>query len=84
MRRGLRYCPHYLGAGIGLRASAHVLAAAGGDGLLEIDSNPNPLRSALAGPLEDLHEGKCRLGDAPGIGVTPDLKQLAELAARGC
>ena len=84
MRRGLRYCPHYLGAGIGLRASAHVLAAAGGDGLLEIDANPNPLRSALAGPLGDLNEGKCRLGDAPGIGVTPDLGQLAELAARGC
>ena len=28
-RRGLRYCPHYLGAGIGLLASAHVLAANG-------------------------------------------------------
>jgi D-galactarolactone cycloisomerase len=26
---GIRFCPHYLGAGIGLMASAHVLAAAG-------------------------------------------------------
>ena len=29
---GKRYCPHYLGGGIGLLASAHLLAAAGGDG----------------------------------------------------
>ncbi len=27
---GVRYCPHYLGGGIGLLASAHLLAAAGG------------------------------------------------------
>ena len=33
---GLRYCPHYLGGGIGLLASAHVLAASGGAGMLEI------------------------------------------------
>ena len=29
-RAGLLYCPHYLGGGIGLVASAHALAAAGG------------------------------------------------------
>ena len=34
---GKRFCPHYLGGGIGLLASAHLLAAAGGDGLLEIE-----------------------------------------------
>lgn len=34
---GIRYCPHYLGGGIGLLASAHLLAAAGGDGWLEVD-----------------------------------------------
>ena len=28
-----RYCPHYLGGGIGLAASAELLAAAGGDGV---------------------------------------------------
>ena len=84
LQRGLRYCPHFLGGGIGLLASAHVLAAAGGDGMLEIDANPNPLRTELAGPLAVLHEGACSLGDAPGIGVTPDMKQLAEVVARGC
>jgi L-alanine-DL-glutamate epimerase-like enolase superfamily enzyme len=55
---GLRYCPHYLGAGIGLLASAHVLAARGvGASLLEVDSNENPLRTLLCPPLETLREG---------------------------
>ncbi len=38
---GQRYCPHFLGGGIGLIASANLLAATGGDGLLEIDINKN-------------------------------------------
>ncbi len=73
---GLRYCPHYLGAGIGLMHSAHLLAAAGGDGLLEVDSNDNPLRSLLAPPLAEIEDGAVRLGDAPGIGLEPDLAAL--------
>jgi L-alanine-DL-glutamate epimerase-like enolase superfamily enzyme len=84
MEAGLRYCPHYLGGGIGLLASAHVLAAAGGDGILEIDANPNPLRSALAGGLASVKEGRARLGSQPGLGVEPDLAALAQLAAAGC
>jgi D-galactarolactone cycloisomerase len=81
--RGLRYCPHYLGAGVGLMASAHVLSAAGGDGLLEVDANPNPLRTELSPRIAKIAEGRCSLGDAPGIGVTPDLKVLAGLASSG-
>jgi L-alanine-DL-glutamate epimerase-like enolase superfamily enzyme len=73
---GLRYCPHYLGAGIGLMHSAHLLAAAGGDGLLEVDSNDNPLRSLLAPPLAAIEDGAVRLGDAPGIGLEPALAAL--------
>ena len=68
---GRRYCPHYLGGGIGLLASAHLLAAAGGDGLLEVDSNPNPLREGLADPFPPLEDGRLVLPDAPGLGVTP-------------
>ncbi|GAP37452.1 mandelate racemase/muconate lactonizing enzyme family protein [Piscinibacter sakaiensis] len=71
---GLRWCPHYLGAGVGLLASAHLLAALGRpDGLLEVDSNENPLRSLLAPPLQALAGGELALGDAPGLGVEPDL-----------
>lgn len=66
------YCPHFLGSGVGLLASAHLLAAQGGDGLLEMDTNPNPLRDALVGSLLDVKEGRIRLSDAPGIGITPD------------
>lgn len=73
---GLRYCPHYLGGGIGLMASAHLLAAVGGDGLLEIDVNPNPLREALAQPYPALRDGLFCLSEAPGLGVEPDCAGL--------
>ena len=69
---GRRYCPHQLGAGIGLLASAHLRAAAGGDGLLEVDCNPNPLREGLAQPFPRLADGTLFLTDAPGLGVAPD------------
>lgn len=75
---GIRYCPHYLGAGIGLMASAHVLAAAGGDGMLEVDANDNQLRSLLAPPLQQVLDGYITLAETPGIGVTPDLNVLGE------
>ncbi|MDM0078151.1 enolase C-terminal domain-like protein [Variovorax sp. J2P1-59] len=76
---GLRYCPHYLGAGVGLLASAHLLAAAGGDGSLEVDANDNPLRTAVAPALQHLDEDGCvSLGDAAGIGVEPDPQRIAE------
>lgn len=78
---GLRYCPHFLGGGIGLLASAHLLAAAGGDGMLEIDANPNPLRSEICGPLANVRHGHATLSDAPGLGIVPDLSMLRGLAA---
>ena len=73
LKAGLRYCPHYLGGGIGLVASAHILAAAGGDGLLEIDVNPNPLREALAQPFPKISGGRFTMPAGPGLGVDPDL-----------
>lgn len=77
---GLRYCPHYLGAGVGLMASAHLLAARGqANGLLEVDSNENPLRSLLAPALASLKDGTITLGEAPGLGIEPDLAACREL-----
>jgi L-alanine-DL-glutamate epimerase-like enolase superfamily enzyme len=74
---GLRHCPHYLGAGIGLLASAHVLAAnARAGGLLEVDANENPLRTLLCPPLSDLHAGRITLDAAPGLGIGPDIAAL--------
>jgi D-galactarolactone cycloisomerase len=83
LQAGLRYCPHFLGGGVGLLASAHVLAAAGGDGMLEIDANPNPLRTALAPQLSNPAHGTCELGETPGTGSSPDLQELAQVASRG-
>lgn len=71
---GLTYCPHFLGGGIGLLASAQLLAAAGGPGLLEVDVNPNPLRDAFAGAGENITDGTMALAGTVGLGVT-DLPQ---------
>jgi L-alanine-DL-glutamate epimerase-like enolase superfamily enzyme len=76
LTRGARLCPHFLGAGVGLLASAHLLAAVGGDGLLEVDANPNPLRTATCGPVGEVVDGRVRLSERPGLGDEPDLVAL--------
>ncbi|MEX0343309.1 MAG: mandelate racemase/muconate lactonizing enzyme family protein [Rhizobiaceae bacterium] len=64
---GLTYCPHSLGGGIALAASAHLLAAAGGPGQLECDANENAFRDEVFDlPLQD---GFVTLSEAPGLGV---------------
>lgn len=75
---GKRYCPHYLGGGIGLVASAHALAAVGGPGMLEVDINANPLRSELVGDLLSKERGTACLGHAPGLGYEPDLNSVRQ------
>lgn len=76
---GARFCPHYLGGGVGLLASAHLLAAVGGGGLLEVDANPNPLRSECCGPLAHVRAGRVSLDEAPGLGIDPDPGALQAL-----
>lgn len=65
---GRTYCPHFLGGGLGLLASAHLLAAAGGPGLLELDINANPLRDDLL-PPGTVRDGLFHLADTPGLGI---------------
>ena len=77
---GARFCPHWLGGGIGLLASAHALAAVGGGGMLEVDVNPNPLRSATCGPLANVGDGCAVLNNRPGLGIEPDLAGLQAYA----
>jgi L-alanine-DL-glutamate epimerase-like enolase superfamily enzyme len=75
--RGIAFCPHWLGGGIGLAHSLHVVAAAGTRAsFAEVDANPNPLRERVC-PMT-VEEGAVRLGDAPGLGFEPDLAALAE------
>ncbi len=78
---GRRYCPHFLGGGIGLLCSAHLLAAAGGDGLLEHDVNANPLRSRLV-VVPPIEGGMLGLPDLPGWGAAPDREVLRDYAAK--
>ena len=78
LKAGKMFCPHYLGGGIGLLASAHLLAGVGGGGLLEIDSNDNPLRDRFCGPVVNVVDGTVTLGDAPGLGIEPDLASIEQ------
>lgn len=73
---GIAYCPHWLAGGVGLAASLHALAAAPDvDRFAEVDANPNPLREDVF-PLA-IDDGWVTLGNAPGLGVEPDLRRLA-------
>lgn len=76
LEAGLNYCPHFLGGGIGLAASAHLLAAAGGPGMLELDANDNPLRDAFfaQGPAP---QGDFVIGARPGLGIEALPEEIA-------
>lgn len=75
---GLRYCPHFFSGPVALLASLHVLAAAGGEGLLEFDPHRNPGREALIGDLLPVREGRVPLPQGPGLGIVPDLGALSQ------
>jgi L-alanine-DL-glutamate epimerase-like enolase superfamily enzyme len=75
---GKTFCPHYLGGGIGLLASAHLLAGVGGDGLLEVDANDNPLRDCFSGAVADIMDGTIALTEVPGLGIDPDLAAIEQ------
>ena len=74
---GKRYCPHYFGGGVSLLASLHLLAAAGGSGLLEFDCHPNAGREAIVGDLLPVRDGTVPVPQGPGLGAEPDLAALA-------
>ena len=75
---GRMFCPHWLGGGIGLMASIQLKAAAGGPGHVEVDANPNPLRTLLATPMPLLRDGAFMLGEQAGLGVEPDMDAMRE------
>ena len=75
---GKTYCPHWLSGGVGLMHSAQILAAAGGAGLLEVDTNPNPLRTEVIKALPGVNDGDFQLGDTPGIGIEPPIDAMRQ------
>ena len=76
---GRTYCPHFLGGGIGLLHSLHLLAAVRGPGLLEVDANPNPLREGVLQDLLSVRDGSVSLPGGQGLGLEPDIKPLLNL-----
>ena len=76
---GLTYCPHFLGGGVGLVASAHLLSAVGGHGLLEVDGSENPLLEVLSGNGLGLRDGHFCLPTGPGLGYVPDMVSVKDL-----
>ena len=73
---GRVYCPHFLGGGIGQLASLHLLAAVRGRGMLEMDANPNPLRTLLIDPVLRVTDGMVTVPATPGLGIEPDVEEL--------
>ncbi|MEY4710657.1 MAG: hypothetical protein RIS88_107 [Pseudomonadota bacterium] len=76
VKAGKRYCPHYFGGGVSLLASLHLIAAAGGEGLLEFDCHPNVGREAVVGDLLPVTDGRVPVPKGPGLGSVPDLERL--------
>lgn len=83
VQNDVAYCPHWLGGGLGLAASAHILNIVGGGGMLEVDANVNPLRDDMGDWTPALDRtGKIALPSGPGIGLVPDYVRLEEIGAR--
>lgn len=78
LAKGRLYCPHWLSGGVGLMHSANLLAAAGGDGKLEMDVNENPLRDAVNGDAAPITDGDAILPMGSGIGIDVDTDALEE------
>ncbi|MDG1886283.1 MAG: mandelate racemase/muconate lactonizing enzyme family protein [Alphaproteobacteria bacterium] len=73
---GLIYCPHFLAGPIGIMAAAHCLAVAGGNGVLEVDANVNPIRERLTGGLPSINNGHMLISKEPGLGLEPIVAEL--------
>jgi len=73
---GKRYCPHFFGGGVSILSSLHLLAAAGGTGLLEYDCHPNAGRELVVGDLLPVTDGRVPVPSGAGLGGTPDTVRL--------
>lgn len=78
----LSVAPHCFGGAIGLAASAHFLASLPNANMLEVDGNPNPLRTEiLDAPWLQPSNGKVHLTEAPGLGISVDPDVVARYRA---
>jgi transposase len=54
----------------------HLLAAVRGRGMLEMDANPNPLRTLLIDPVLRVTDGMVTVPATPGLGIEPDVEEI--------
>ena len=67
---------HFLGSGVGLLTSAHVMSAINPSAFLETDINVNPLRTNLFKNKLKIEGGKINLSKNHGIGESLDLDTI--------
>jgi len=60
---------HFLGSGVGLLTSGHLMTAFNPNGLLETDVNLNPLRTNIFEEELKIENGKIELSEKSGIGM---------------
>jgi D-galactarolactone cycloisomerase len=86
---GVRVNPHVWGTGVTLAASLHLLAVIPDNPpglfprppLLELDRSPHPVRDEVTSMPKVSAEGRLRVPEVPGLGVTVDRAALARFAA---
>ena len=76
------FCPHWLGGGVGLAHSLHVVAAVGHARELRGGRRESESAARKVCPMT-VEDGVVRLTDAPGIGFEPDLGMLATYLVDG-
>ena len=69
-------CPHWLAGAVGLAASLQLVGALRGSGPVEIDVNPNPLRTQLVDASLRITAGAVLLADVPGLVGAPSRADL--------
>lgn len=74
--QGAQVMLHYMGTALGLAASLHVMAALKCDGRVELDANPNPLRTDLGDMELRPTAGRLPVPDGAGLGFEPDPEAL--------
>jgi len=80
LKHNKRCFMHFMGTGIGLAVSLHCLASINDGGLIELDANPNPLRTSLGELDLKVTNGFLSVPAGHGHGFTPDPVALKEFS----
>lgn len=77
---GKKWAPHFFGNAVGLAATLHVFAAIPGGLIVELDANPNPLRTELLEKPIEMTNGMVDIPNGPGLGFSIDRGVLREFS----